>query len=199
MFCKNDTYAYEKKSTVSVRMYKVRQYNIVRGHVDKTKKWFIIKQDGEYSYIPKKDLSNKKPYVIKNTPKNSFKSYMSYKVFSKGSKQYKLQQKAQTGIYGIRTINGRFCIALGSYYSHKIGQKVDLIMDNGEIIKCIVGDAKADIHTDSKNQKTISNGCISEFIVDMDRLEKSAKLSGNMSSCGHTFGRSIKKIKIYRY
>ena len=199
MYIKQDTYSYEKQTTVSVKIHKYNKYNRVNGKVSKNKKWLIVNQKGQISYILKSDLTTKKPYKDKDTPKNSFKSYMSYKALSnRNSKQYKLQTKATTGKYGIRTIDGRYCVALGSYYTHDIGTKVDLIMTNGNVIKCIVGDAKADIHTDAKHQKS-RNGCISEFIVDMNKLNKKAKLSGDMSSCNKTFGKSIKKIRIWNY
>lgn len=199
MYVKQNTYSYEKQTTVSVKIHKYNKYNIVNGKVSKNKKWLIVNQKGQISYILKIDLTTKKPYVDKDTPKNSFKSYMSYKAISnKNSKQYKLQQKAITGTYGIRMVDNRYCVALGSYYTHKIGQKVDLIMDDGTIIPCIVGDGKADIHTDSKNQKT-QNGCISEFIVDISVLNKDAKRSGNISSCSKKFNQSIKKIRIWNY
>lgn len=199
MYVKQNTYSYEKQTTVSVKIHKYNKYNIVNGKVSKNKKWLIVNQKGQISYILKIDLTTKKPYVDKDTPKNSFKSYMYYKAISnKNSKQYKLQQKAITGTYGIRMVDNRYCVALGSYYTHKIGQKVDLIMDDGTIIPCIVGDGKADIHTDSKNQKT-QNGCISEFIVDISVLNKDAKISGNISSCSKKFNQSIKKIRIWNY
>ncbi len=97
---------------------------------------------------------------------NSFKSYMSYKcIKDKSSKQYKFQQKSETGDYGIRVVKDRFCIAIGSYYTTKIGKKVDLIMKNGKIIKCILGDCKNDKDTDKSNRQN-KNGSIVEFIVD---------------------------------
>ena len=199
MYVKQDTYAYEQKSMMSVRTLKLKQYDTIYGKISVNKKWFLINKNGRVSYILKSNLTTKKPYVDKDTPKNSFKSYMSYKAISnKNSKQYKLQQKAITGTYGIRMVDNRYCVALGSYYTHQIGQKVDLIMDDGTIIPCIVGDGKADIHTDSKNQKT-QNGCISEFIVDISVLNKDAKRSGNISSCSKKFNQSIKKIRIWNY
>lgn len=60
----------------------------------------------------------------------------------------------------------RYCIALGSFYTTTIGQKVDLQLYDGTIIPCILGDAKADIHTNDTNQYGSTNGDVAEFIID---------------------------------
>ena len=82
---------------------KYNKYNRVNGKVSKNKKWLIVNQKGQVSYILKSDLTTKKPYKDKDTPKNSFKSYMSYKALShRNSKQYKLQTKnliKQSGLH----------------------------------------------------------------------------------------------------
>lgn len=121
-------------------------------------------------------------YVTKSVPNNNgFKAYMSYTaITNKNSAQYKLQQKATTGEYGIRKVGDRYCIALGSYYTTQIGTKVDVVMKNGNVVKCILGDVKANIHTDSTNRAN-PNGCVVEFLVDMQRLNNVCRKMGNMS------------------
>ena len=56
-------------------------------------------------------------YTTKAVPSNnSFKAYMSYTAITNtSSPQYKLQQQAYTGNYGIRMVDDRYCIAVGSY------------------------------------------------------------------------------------
>ena len=162
--------------------------------------WSKIKLKGKYRYICSKYLSKKKvKYVDMSTPsKNGFKSYMSYKcITNTGSKQYKLQQSCYTGNYGIRMKDGRYCIAVGSYYTTKIGTKIDLIMENGATIKCILADCKADAHTDSTNRQN-PNGSIAEFIVDMNSLNRTAKRMGDISYCSEKFKGEIKKIRVYK-
>ena len=162
--------------------------------------WSKIKLKGKYRYICSKYLSKKKvKYVDMSTPsKNGFKSYMSYKcITNTGSKQYKLQQSCYTGNYGIRMKDGRYCIAVGSYYTTKIGTKIDLIMKNGATIKCILADCKADAHTDSTNRQN-PNGSIAEFIVDMNSLNRTAKRMGDISYCSEKFKGEIKKIRVYK-
>lgn len=119
--------------------------------------------------------------VSYDIPANSgFKTYMSYDVFSSSSSQGALQQLAVTDAEGIRVVNGRYCIAIGTRFESEIGQYVDLILANGVIIPCIVGDKKAAQHTDASN--TFSpNGCCSEFIVDINLIKDEVKQRGNMS------------------
>lgn len=138
-------------------------------------------------------------YTTKPVPtNNSFRAYMSYKtITSRNSPQYKLQQRAATGNYGIRTVDGRYCIAVGSYYTTKIGTKIDIVMSNGNIINCILADCKADAHTDCTNRAN-SNGCVVEFIVDTNSLDSKCRKMGDMSyvPSGGLQG-NIKALRIY--
>ena len=169
--------------------------------VKKTKNVAMIKYGDFTGYCKSRYVTakKKKNYIYKDTPQNNFKSFMSYRTITDtSSKQYALQQKAYTGNYGIRMVGDRYCVALGSYYTTKIGTKFDLIMENGSVIKCILADVKADIHTDSTNRITVANGCISEFVVDMSALNRNALRDGTISSCDKQFKGRIKKIKIYK-
>lgn len=146
----------------------------------------------------RKKKSFKERYTVYGTPeKNSFKSYMSYKAVSRTSAQGKLQAKAKTDSKtGIRKVDGRYCVALGSYYCSKIGTKIDLVMANGSVVKCILADQKANRDTDAKNQKT-SDGSIAEFLVDMDELPYKAKIMGNVSYALKELRGSISKVRVY--
>ena len=165
------------------------------------KKWIEYKYKGKICYIAKKYIAKTKcKYKEYTLPKgNGFKSFMGYKaITSRSSKQYILQSNyAYTGKYGIRQVNGRYCVALGSYFKVKIGQYFDLVLKNGTVIKCIAGDAKADKDTDSQHIFT-GNGCCSEFIVDMSALISSVKRSGNVSSANKKWIGSVKSVRIYK-
>ena len=115
-------------------------------------------------------------------PTNSgFKSYMNYKKITKvNSPQYKLQQWAHTDSQGFRLYEGRYCLAVGTGTGSKVGQYVDIVLENGTHIPGIIGDMKANKDTDSSNMFT-SNGCCCEFIVDKDFLVTTVKRSGNCS------------------
>ena len=166
------------------------------------KKWVEIKFRGKTAYMAKKYISKKKiRYKEYDVPKTSgFKSYMSYKcITSTSSPQYKLQKnKAYTGKYGIRQVDGRYCVAIGSHFTSKIGILFDLILENGIVIPCILSDQKADEDTDSRNIVTKDNGCLSEFIVDQDTLSKSAKRQGDISYCTKKWNSPVDSIRIYK-
>lgn len=155
----------------------------------------IIEQIEPMSIAPETEPE----YITKYVPSNnSFKSYMSYKaITSKSSPQYKLQQQAYTGEYGIRMVDGRYCIALGSFYSNKIGTKIDLVMANGSVLKCILSDQKANIHTDAQNIRA-QDGSVVEFVIDKNSLHPMAKRMGNISYAADKFSGEIKEIRVYQ-
>lgn len=131
---------------------------------------------------------------------NGFKSYMSYStITSSGSNQYKLQSIAYTGDYGIRMVDDRFCIAVGTALDVEVGTYVDLILKNEMVIHCIVGDIKADQHTLSDNITTASNGCVSEFIVDGSSLNSIARQTGNISDVNESWDSAVVGFDIYDY
>ena len=166
--------------------------------------WYEIKFRGKTAYICRKYISKNKQKIKKykeyNVPYNKgFKSYMDYRcITSTGSKQYKLQyHSAYTGNYGIRQINGRYCVAIGSYFTTDIGKYFDLVLENGTVIPCILADAKADRDTDKNNIVTEHNGCVSEFIVDTGSLYRKAKQMGDISYCNESWKSPVKKIRVY--
>lgn len=147
------------------------------------------------------DLTSKYvSYESYDAPNNSgFKSFMDYRTITNTeSQQYKLQQHyAYTGEYGIRMADSRYIVAIGTYFTPDIGQYFDIILENGTVIPCILGDQKADADTDSNNIITKHNGCMSEFIVDSYALNKDVKFYGDMSYCLKDWNSPIKTIKVY--
>ena len=142
--------------------------------------------------------AKKKNYITKASPGNTFKSYMDYRcITNRSSRQYKLQKKAGTNKKnGLRMIEGRYCIALGSYYTRKIGAKVDLVMSSGKVVKCITADMKADRDT-VNNHRQHRDGSVAEFVVDTKKLSRKVRRMGDVSYTGPFKGR-IKKIRIYK-
>ena len=144
--------------------------------------------------------SNEIEYIEYEVPENNgFKSFMIHtSITDKSSKQYDLQNNyAYTDESGLRKVDGRYCIAIGTAFNSEIGDYADLILDNGEVICAIVSDIKADIHTDSNNIATKSNGCVSEFIVDSKQLNKYVKKHGDISHHKEEWDSPVIKIKIY--
>lgn len=123
-----------------------------------------------------------------------FKTYMDYrKIKDKTSKQWNLQQLATTNEKGFRVFNGRYLVAVGSYYATEIGKELKITLDNGFVFYAMVGDIKMDIHTDANNQYVPINGGIVEFIVDIDKLDPITKKLGDVSNLG--FEGKIVKIE----
>jgi uncharacterized protein YgiM (DUF1202 family) len=163
--------------------------------------WACIKvNDDDYGYISTSYLTDtklnyEKKYTVTG---DKAKTYMDFRcITSRESKQYKLQKRASTDSKtGIRTLRGRYMIALGSYYKCSIGQYVDLVLSNGETLKCIIGDAKQDRHT-NKNHMRGMNGDVAEFIVDTKVLKKQTKVIGDVSRASKTFIGRVIEVRKY--
>lgn len=191
-----------KNPSVKSDILDTYEFNKKIEYADHNKKWVKIKYKDDIAYICKDYISkSENKYKDYSAPKTSgFKSYMSYKaITSKSSPQYKLQNgKAYTGKYGIRQVDGRYCVAIGSHFGSEIGMKFDLILENDTVIPCILSDQKADAHTDSQNIITKHNGCLSEFIVDTNSLKHSAKIRGDISYCNKKWNSPVKTIRVYK-
>ena len=75
--------------------------------------------------------------VIKEYPitdGNTTKTVLPYKAFGKNTNQAKLQSLCQTNEVGLRVYDGRFTIAVGTYFNTAIGQYFDLVLENGTVI-----------------------------------------------------------------
>ena len=162
--------------------------------------WAEIAYDNGQAYISRDYISDEEcEFVMYDVPKTrGFKSYMPYTaITNKKSKQYKLQQIASTGAYGIRVVDSRYLVAIGTAFNAEVGTYIDLILEDGFVIPCIVGDVKSPKHTDSSNMITMHNGCVSEFIIDSKALHKSIKKSGDVSSCNENWNGCVRAIVVY--
>ena len=162
--------------------------------------WVEIQYKWGIAYICSEYISDEQfDYIEYIAPITSgFKSYMPYTaITSKSSPQYKLQQIAYTGTYGIRQYDNRYCVAIGTAFNADVGTYFDLILANGTVIPCIVADIKADKHTDSNNMVTIANGCLTEFIIDSSTLNRKAKRMGDISYCNKDWDSRVEKIRVY--
>lgn len=126
--------------------------------------------------------------------RSNFKAFMDYRcITSKTSKQWELQHngKAYTNEEGFRMYDGEYMVAVGSYYSQKIGTRLRVVLDNGNEFYCVVGDHKSDLHTDEMHQHR--NGNVVEFIVEQDKIPEACKKTGDMSNA--TNASLIGKVK----
>lgn len=143
-------------------------------------------------------LSVSSKYVIKDVPKhNVIKHYERYSLIRCCAQGVMQRELAYTDHNGMRKVKDRYCVALGSYYCTRIGTKFDLIMTDGRVIKCILGDQKADRHTDALHQRGMNGGSVAEFIVDVGRLPASARSAGSVHTIPEFRG-EIYKIKVYK-
>lgn len=162
-----------------------------------------VQTDSDTGYIDINGLMNEKEqYTEKNIPfyptYHGQKTYMDYrKITATNTLEYQLQNTvAYTADDGIRMINNRYCIAIGTGFGTRIGQYVDLILENGTRIPCVTGDTKADADTDEDNIFTVFSGCCSEFIVETEKLNNIAQ-SGDISNAHEEWKSPVASIVIY--
>jgi hypothetical protein len=121
------------------------------------------------------------------------KTYMSYTaVTSRNSAQYKLlnSSKAYTDTKtGLRMYEGRICIAMGTGYASKIGTKINLVMANGSVVKCVLGDVKSNKHTDSTNRYQAQDGSVAEMIIDRRYFKSTSQYPSELDG-------KIKRVEI---
>lgn len=126
-------------------------------------------------------------WVEYNVPdgRTSFKSYMSYRAITNTkSAQYRLQEECWTDDNGLRRYNNDYVIAVGSYYTNTIGERFKITLDSGNSFYAVIGDFKADKHTDSLHQYTPTESvgkCVVEFVVDTSTLDRTARKMGDIS------------------
>ena len=137
--------------------------------------------------------------VPKAYTKKDFKSYEDYRdITSPTSPHYRLQRDyAYTAEDGIRMVDGRYCIALGSYFTTTIGQYIDIVLANGTVIPCILGDQKADAHTDSLHVAHSTDSSVVEFIVDKKVLPNTPKRMGNISYSYDEWRSPVVQVIVY--
>ena len=158
----------------------------------------LVFEDG---YIRSDLLNNNKiNYEDINVPiKTITKSYMPLSAInSVSSDQYKVKVQAYTGDNGIAVVDGRYCVAMATYYGIEVGQYFDLILENGNVIPCVMCDVKSDAHTDTATHSyTVSNKCGSEFVIASVPQLKLA--IGGMGSLSYIDGWNspVQTVRIY--
>jgi len=161
--------------------------------------WVVVDWCGALGYVYKSYVSEDPlPYVSKSVQNDVRKSFEDYRCLSSTSRQGMLQTIADTSPSGLRKVDNRYCVAVGSYFSHDIGKYIDVVLQNGEVIPCIIADAKADAHTDSSNAISRDGSCV-EFIVDTESLPEDVQASGDCSGCKSSWNSPVSEIRLYEY
>ena len=170
------------------------------------KKWYLVKYKKKNRYVCAKYLKKKRnKYISYQSPSSStFKSYEDADCITDSTKlaQGRLKKKyhldCSSGVY---MVGDRYCIAVGSYYTKKIGVKIDLVLShNGRkhTLKCITADSKDDNDT-VNNHRVHKDGSIVEFVVKSSALNKKARYTwGNISYAGKQFRGKIVEIRVYK-
>lgn len=143
---------------------------------------------------------NSEQYIVQEyqvpSNKGSFKSYTDYNLLDRDSAQWNKIQcdpNAYTDQNGLRKVGEYYCVAMGSYYADSLGDLFEIHTEGGSF-KVIICDFKADQDTDVNNQCTSLNGCMTEFYVDTNLLDSTAKLIGDISCIDNNFQGTITKV-----
>gem|GEM_PF-3666411 len=121
----------------------------------------------------------------------NFKAYMDFrKITNTSSLQYQIQSESYTdrnGLRYVKTEDGkRYEVAVGTGYKVNVGDFVDVRLDDGAILHCVVADIKQDCDTDWSH-KYAKDGSLLEFIVDATKLSDRARKLGDISAAGKKF------------
>lgn len=128
---------------------------------------------------------------------NGFFSYMDADcITSVGTDQYEMKSKYRLDSSGIWTYDGRWCIAVGSYYTTQVGQYIDIVLKNGTTITGILADCKSDKDTDSTRRQN-ANGSIVEFVVNESSLSSEVKRNGSCAYAYPQWQSEVDHIDIY--
>ena len=129
-----------------------------------------------------------------------FKTYMDYRAISDtDSVQYEMQQQAYTDSQGIRRIDGDVCVALGTAYAESCGERFEITLDTGNSFTAVVGDIKADCHTDPTNRYVeLWEGCgdMVEFIVDTPKLDDHIRIMGSIGEYDDYSGSVVSIVRL---
>lgn len=98
---------------------------------------------------------------------------------------------------GFMKLDERYLIAVGSRFGTVAGQYIDLVLENGVVIECIMGDAKADVDTDSTNTFTYKSSCCSEFIIDEASIRSDIYERGNASLKYSSWDSPVVSVVVY--
>lgn len=128
---------------------------------------------------------------------NGFFSYMDADcIKGVGTDQHKMKEDYRLDSSGIWTCEGRWCIAVGSYYATHVGQYIDIVLKNGTTITGILADCKSDKDTDSTRRQN-ANGSIVEFVVNESSLSSEVKEHGSCVYAYPQWQSEVDHIDIY--
>lgn len=81
---------------------------------------------------------------LQDVPTNMFCAMDYRKITNTASDQYKIQQRCTNNEYGIRTYGKYLTVALGSYFTRRLGDTYHVTLENGYEFDIMLGDFKDD-------------------------------------------------------
>ena len=149
--------------------------------------WWEVQESVEVSFEEEPYEPYEPPliYDLLGTPENKgfFKSYTAYTALGTNTPQWKLIQcheNAYTDPNGLRKVGNYYCVAMGSFYTRRLGDLFEITTQSGTF-RVIITDFKSDRHTNETHQYGSSTGCMVEFYVDIQKLPSLARKMGNIS------------------
>ena len=140
-------------------------------------------------------------YYAPSWYQNTRMSYMDYRTITDTeSEQYMLQAwyGSTDPETGIRLVGGRYCIALGQEITSRKGQFVDVVLENGLHLQCVLADCKRYCDTDGGNGYVGADGGMVEFVVDEDYLPEDVILMGsNEAQFNWAWQSPVKYVIVY--
>lgn len=149
------------------------------------------------------------PTDVPEVAQANAKTYMKYQTlgYDSWNRQGHLarQAEAYTGDYSLRMIDGRILIAVGSYYCRWVGTYIDVLLEDGTVIPCIMGDAKSNRDTDVTNRYQAQDKSVVEFIIDSPGVNsrdysyfksKYPEVGGNFSNV-EKFSSPVAGLRVY--
>lgn len=131
-----------------------------------------ISWNNEVAYCMAQDVNvyeNWRTNLGKGKSNSKTRTHMSYKkVTSHCSMQYKVLNGANawsSKYTGLRMVEDRYCVAVGLKYG-VAGDKIDLVMEDGSVVKAIIGDIKSNRNTDETHMFQRDDGSIVELVTD---------------------------------
>lgn len=141
-------------------------------------------------------------YVLLPTLPTNIKSYTDFRCYNLWyTPHYRLQQVSRTDENGLRRFNDDYIVAMGAFYSTRIGDRFEVTLDSGNTFTVILGDGKHPNDCDENNMYApcynyAGEFCanILEFIIDKDVMAKDVYSYGSID-CIDEFRGDIVKMK----
>ena len=189
----------EIQSTISEINQQLMKYELITSTTDLT----VAEQECITEKSNDNNVSQECELPNISTNIKLFTDYRCYSLWY--TPHYRLQQQAYTDVQGLRRFGEDYIVALGSFYSVRIGDRFEVTLDSGRTFTVIFGDGKVDEDCDSRNMYTPcydldgnAVGNLLEFIVDDDVLPKEIYAYGSLDILAGFKGDVIKMVYLGR-